>query len=43
MKKEKRLQVKVHVFLECGSVILVLVDPILCPTCDWKKLGFNPI
>ena len=37
---KKSLQVEIHVFLECGSVIL-LVDPVPCPACDWKKLELN--
>ena len=41
-KGGESLQVEIHVFLECGSVIL-LVHPVPCPTCDWNKLGFNPI
>ena len=36
-KKTFRLR---YVFLECGSVML-LVDPVPCPTCNWKKLGLN--
>jgi hypothetical protein len=41
-RDKKNLQVEIHVFLECGSVIL-LVDPVPCPTLDWKNLGFNPV
>jgi len=38
-KKKKAFGLR-YVFLECGSVIL-LVDPVPRPTCDWKKLGLN--
>ena len=39
-EKKKRLQVEIQVFLECGSVILLVDLPYVCA---WKKLGFNPI